>query len=345
MFEGKTVAVVVPCYNEQQQVARVLETMPDFVDCVLVVDDASTDGTVEVVRRHAEAAAGRIVLIEQQPNQGVGRAIVTGYQEAVRRQMDVTAVMAGDAQMDPKQLRLLLRPVAAGEADYAKGNRLFYRRAWHIIPRHRYLGNAFLSMLTKIASGYWHVADSQTGYTAISLEALETIDLEGVYPRYGYPNDLLVRLNADDFRVADVPIWPTYNVGEQSKMKLWKLIPKMSWLILKMFFWRMWRKYVIRDFHPLVFFYLAAIVTGLMGVLFFLRMVCVWAATGSIPPVNTLVWALCFISSTQFALFGMWFDLEMNRLLNANPPRGKVDRTPQRRGPGAPEGPEEPAAL
>jgi len=319
MFEGRTVAVVVPCYNEATQVAKVLATMPGFVDLVLVVDDRSTDGTAEVVRRHVaqRGCAERVVLIEHERNRGVGAAIGTGYKEARDRRIAVTAVMAGDAQMDPNQLDALVAPVARGQADYAKANRLFYQGAWGSIPRHRYLGNALLSMMTKIASGYWHVADSQTGYTAIGLNALDLVDLDALYPRYGYPNDLLVRLNVFDLRVADVHLRPVYNVGEQSKMRLWCVVPRMSWLIFRRFLWRMKEKYVVRDFHPLVLFYGAAGLTGVLAVGLFIRIIYMWAATGEIPEINALVWALCAISSTQFGLFAMWFDMEVNRHLNA----------------------------
>jgi hypothetical protein len=178
------------------------------------------------------------------------------------------------------------------------------------------MGNAVLSLLTKIASGYWHVADSQTAYVAISRRALELLDLDAVYPRYGYPNDLLVRLNVYDMRVADVRMRPVYNVGERSKMRLWKVVPAVTWLILARFLWRMKEKYVIHDFHPLVFFYLAAAVTGLLGLGLFVRLIYVWIEVGRIPAMNALVWALCVISSTQFLLFAMWFDMEMNRHLN-----------------------------
>lgn len=315
MFDGKSVAVVVPCYNEADQVGGVLETMPDYVDCVIAVDDASTDGTVDVIRRHidSEGAEPRTVLIVLPNNQGVGAAILAGYNEAVRRQIDVTAVMAGDGQMDPKQLRMLIAPVAAGQADYAKANRLYYRQAWTSTPRTRYLGNAFLSMLTKIASGYWHVADSQTGFTAISLAALETIDLDGLYPRYGYPNDMLVRLNVYNFRVADVPIRPVYNVGEQSKMRLAKVIPTMSWMILRRFYWRLWRKYVIYDFHPLVLFYAASMFLGAVGAGLFVRMIYLRIINGMFPQMSTMAWIFCCISSMQLGLFAMWFDMEMNK--------------------------------
>jgi glycosyltransferase involved in cell wall biosynthesis len=314
MYEGASVAVVVPCYNEETQIGKVLETMPDLVDCVIVVDDGSADRTAEVARRHADGdGAGRVVLLEHDKNEGVGAAIVSGYREAVRRRMDVTAVMAGDGQMDPEELHLVVGPVVRGEADYAKGNRLFYPGAWRAVPRARYLGNAFLSMLTKIASGYWHVADSQSGYTAIALRALQMIDLDGVYRSYGYPNDILVRLNVFDMRVKDVPVRPVYDVGERSKMRLCKVIPTMTWLILKRFAWRLWHKYVIRDFHPLVLFYLAGFVLLLAAAGLGARMLWVWAETGRIPPINALMWGFCTVTALQFALFAMWFDMEQNK--------------------------------
>ena len=315
MFENKTVAVVVPCYNEQTQIEMVLTTLPDFVDCIIVVDDASTDSTVQLIQKHiaAEGANPRTILIARKINGGVGAAIVDGYREAARRKIDVTTVMAGDAQMDPSELSVLVAKVASGECDYAKGNRLFYRGAWETIPRHRYLGNAFLSMLTKIASGYWHVADSQTGYTAISLKALETIDMDGIYPRYGYPNDMLVRLNVYNFRVCDVPIRPVYNVGEKSKMKMWKVIPTMSWLIFKRFAWRMREKYIIHDFHPLVFFYAFGFLSFISGLIFGLYLLFYRIFAGPVAATSGLVSIFLFMTGLQLLLFGMWFDMESNK--------------------------------
>ena len=134
-----------------------------------------------------------------------------------------------------------------------------------MIPRYRYLGNALLSLLTKIASGYWHVADSQSGYTAVSLEYLELLDLDRLYPRYGFPNDLLVHLNVWNARVRDFPSKPIYGVGERSGIRLRKVVPTISWLLYKAFWWRLWQKYVIRDFHPLVFFYVLGGFMSLIG--------------------------------------------------------------------------------
>ena len=317
MYEGKRIGVVVPCYNEETQIERVLESMPDFVDCIIAVDDCSTDGTAELISRHIESEGEnpKTVLIQQEANAGVGAAILAGYKEAIRREIAVTAVMAGDAQMDPDELHLIVGPVVRGETDYVKGNRLFYRDAWRSIPKHRYMGNAFLSMLTKIASGYWHVADSQTGYTAISLEALQTIELEGMYPRYGYPNDMLVRLNIYDMRVTDVHIRPVYNVGEQSKMRLWKVIPTMSWMIFKRFCRRMWQKYVIRDFHPLVLFYTFGLFSFTTGLLLGLYLLIYRILAGPVQATSGLFAMLLFTTGLQLLLFGMWFDMESNKHL------------------------------
>ena len=261
MIGGKTVAVVVPAYDEVALIADTVAGIPSFVDRIIVVDDASRDGTAEKALSFADP---QIEVIVHERNRGVGAAIVSGYKRALAERVDVTAVMAGDNQMDPDELEGILGPVLRGEVDYAKANRLISGRAWELIPRSRYLGNAVLSLLTKIASGYWHVADSQAGYTAISLAMLERLDLDRVYSRYGFPNDLLVHLNVVNARVRDIPSRPIYNVGERSGIRIRKVVPRISWLLLKGFFWRLREKYVIRDFHPLVFFYLLGfLMTGL----------------------------------------------------------------------------------
>ena len=188
VVEGKRVAVVVPAFQEELLVADTISGIPDFVDLIVVVDDHWADATVE----NARATGGpRLEVIEHAENQGVGGAIATGYARCRELGIDVTCVMAGDNQMDPAELATLVAPVARGELDYAKANRLVSGEAWTLIPRSRYLGNAVLSLLTKIASGYWHVADSQAGYTALSLDALGRLDLDRLYRRYGFPNDVL----------------------------------------------------------------------------------------------------------------------------------------------------------
>src|SRR5688572_5952045 len=262
MVDGKRVAVVVPAHNEEQLIATTIAGIPEFVDRILVVDDASRDGTADQVRSSADP---RVELVARAENGGVGAAIVTGYERALAEGLDVVCVMAGDNQMDPADLLTLVEPVARGEVDYAKANRLVSGEAWELIPRTRYLGNAVLSLLTKIASGYWHVADSQAGYTAISRDALRRLDFHSVYAGYGFPNDMLVHLNVQNARVRDVPSRPIYDVGETSGIKLRRVVPRISWLLFKGFWWRMAQKYVIRDFHPLVFFYVFGVLMSVAG--------------------------------------------------------------------------------
>jgi glycosyltransferase involved in cell wall biosynthesis len=310
MLEGKRVAVVVPAYDEEELIAATLGGIPSFVDAIYVVDDASRDATVERAQGHGDA---RVAIVSHDRNRGVGAAIVTGYKRALTDGMDVTCVMAADNQMDPADLARLVLPVARGELDYAKANRLVTGEAWELIPRLRYLGNAALSMLTKVASGYWHVADSQSGYTAISREILQSLDLDRVYTGYGFPNDFLVHINVWNARVRDFPSRPVYNVGERSGIRYRKVVPRISWLLLKAFFWRLREKYVIRDFHPLVFFYAFGFLATLAGLVLG-GIELGFRIAGNQVSVGTVVLiALLLISGSQFTLFAMWFDMESNK--------------------------------
>lgn len=312
MYKNNSICVVVPSYNEETQIGNVIDTMPSYVDRIIIVDDKSKDRTVEVVKGHRDDS-DRIVLIVHETNQGVGGAIATGYNWALENEFDVAVVMAGDGQMNPDDLPAILDPVVSGCADYTKGNRLFTGEAFQKIPHVRYFGNAFLSLLTKIASGYWHLADSQSGYTAINRKALNVIDWDSMYKRYGQPNDLLVRLNVADMRVMDVPVDPVYNIGEKSGIKLKKVVFTISWQLLKMFLWRMKEKYIIRDFHPLIFFYFLGGAFGLAAFLLFIRVFYYWIVHNYIPAINALASMFAFMSSSLFTLFAMWFDMEANK--------------------------------
>jgi glycosyltransferase involved in cell wall biosynthesis len=310
VLEGKTVAVVIPAYDEEALIGATISGIPAFVDRIFVVDDQSRDETAE---RAASTGDARVEVIRHDRNQGVGAAIVTGYKRARDERVDVTAVMAADNQMDPIDLERLVAPVARGEVDYAKANRLFTGQAWQLIPRYRYLGNAVLSLLTKIASGYWHVADSQTGYTAIGLRYLELLDLDRIYKRYGFPNDMLVHLNVWNARVRDYPSRPIYNVGERSGIRLRKVVPRISWLLVKGFFWRMREKYVIRDFHPLVFFYFLGFLMTTLGLVLGVTEAILRFMGNDITTPTIVLVALLLISGSQFTLFAMWFDMESNK--------------------------------
>jgi glycosyltransferase involved in cell wall biosynthesis len=281
MYEGQTIGAVVPAYNEAGHIGEVIETLPAFVDRAYVVDDGSTDDTwseitacadrvneepveTPVVTDGGVTLDPRVVPVQHDSNQGVGGAIKTGYRRTRDDDIDVTVVISGDGQTEPDIVERIVAPVAEGRADYAKGNRLLDRDNADM-PAFRQFGNQVLSALTRIASGYWQVMDPQNGSTAISLSALERIDLDALYDDYGFANDLLVRLNVHEMRVADVARRAVYK-EETSHISYASFVPNLSLLLLRDFFWRLRRKYLVREFHPLAALYgLGAFAVGSAG--------------------------------------------------------------------------------
>lgn len=270
MYRDQSVAVVVPAHNEERFVGRVIEGLPEFVDKAYVVDDCSTDETWTAIREAAarvnepesvvlvedggSRSAERIVPIRHTENRGRGGAVKTGYRRALEDEIDLIAVMDGDDQMDPDYLDQILDPVAVGEADYAVGDRFSRVGTWNGMPTGRLFGSLVLTLLTRIASGYWNIRDSQNGYTAISAPALEALDLEGLYDDYGFLNDILVKLNVADARVKTVSIRARYG-DEESGIRLKRLIPRLSVLLLTDFLWRLYARYLTRGEYAVVGLY------------------------------------------------------------------------------------------
>ena len=359
MLKGKTVAVVVPAYNEERQIGMVIETIPDFVDRIIVVNDGSKDKTAEVVTKLIESDTNpcteingkekiiptrynqaeiyaedmtdkegelftkslvvqtpnknsRIILINHLEKGFVGGAIATGYRWCRDHKIDCTAVMAGDGQMDPSELEKICMPVVDDEVDYVKANRLSHRSALFVIPRIRFFGNSVLSLLTKIASGYWRVSDTQTGYTAIGLKALEAIRPHKIYKSYGCPNDILVKLNIAFCTLKEIPSKPVYNVGEVSKMKEMRVVPRISWLLFKSFWKRLYVKYLFRDFHPLFMLYHFAFILFIINVPVLVKIISVLLAGNTVTFQSLLVFILLSLIGFQSLVFAMWMDMMDN---------------------------------
>jgi glycosyltransferase involved in cell wall biosynthesis len=264
LYRGKKIGVVVPAHNEQLLIGETLAGIPDYVARIYVVNDASTDNTQEIVEKFASKDKSIIPILHEK-NKGVGAAIVTGYKRGIEDGMDILAVMAGDNQMDPAFLPELLDPIVDKKCDYTMGNRLVSPNFRKGMTKWRFFGNSILTLLTKIASGYWQMVDPQNGYTAISKRALERISLDDIYPRYGYCNDVLVKLNVLGFRVINVPHPARYG-REKSGIRYSTYILKLSRLLLNDFLWRLKMKYVVLGFHPLVFFYVFGAFFGLIGI-------------------------------------------------------------------------------
>jgi glycosyltransferase involved in cell wall biosynthesis len=235
VFRQLRIAVVIPAFNEGNKIAATIRSIPDLVDEIFVIDDASSDDTHSVARAAVPASTpGRLFeVVRHTGNRGVGAAIATGYRRALAGDADVAVVMAGDGQMDPADLPGLLAPIAGGEADYVKGNRFKHPDIWSAMPTTRIVGNVLLSAATRVTSGYHHVFDSQCGYTAIHRRALAAIDLDVLWARYGYPNDLLSRLYVAGVRVVDVPVRPIYGDQWRSGINFGTALHPLPWVLLR----------------------------------------------------------------------------------------------------------------
>lgn len=235
MYQGKTIGVVVPVYNEELLITDTIKSIPEFVDKVYVVNDGSTDRTAEIIQSFNH---DRILCINHSKNRGVGAAITSGYKRAQEDNVDIVVVMDGDNQMDPEHMLELITPVVEGMADYTKGDRMSIAENHKGMSNWRRFGNWLLTWLTRIASRNFHISDPQNGYTAISYNTLKKIKLDSIYPGYGYCNDILVKLCFAGARIISVPMPARYGY-EKSKIKYSRYIPKVSWLLLKDFLWRL----------------------------------------------------------------------------------------------------------
>ena len=236
MYRGNRIAVVVPAYNEEQLITETLTTIPEYVDKIYAVNDGSSDDTAQIIDTLAERDS-RIIPIHQK-NQGVGSAIVSGYNHSLDDRIDITAVMAGDNQMDPAHLPSLLDPIVDGDADYTKGNRLYDSNFKKGMSVWRLTGNTMLTVLTKFSSGCYNVSDPQNGYTAISKRALLRIDPNQIFTWYGYCNDMIMRLRAKQCRILDVSIPARYGT-EKSKIKYPVYMARISRLLVRNFITRL----------------------------------------------------------------------------------------------------------
>ena len=312
MLDGKTIAVAVPAYNEERFIGQVIDTMPEYVDRVFVVNDGSTDNTAALIN---ERASERVVAVHNEGNVGLGQSLINGYAAAYADDMDVVAIMAGDAQMAPADLESVVRPIVNGDADYVKGNRLLRDEVVDRMPRHRLIGNSILSILSKFATGYWHSMDPQCGYTAISHFALGRIPIETMRKGYGYNAHILNMLNLANQRVAEVEVEPVYG-DETSYIKLRKYIPTVSRLLIGLFCRRLVRKYIVRDFHPLAMMYAFSAFVGLFAVVpLFVRFIVMFLGDKTVPQTTMILLSFSSMFALFSLFFAMWLDVEDNRHL------------------------------
>lgn len=310
MYKNHRIAVVAPAFNEAKLIGRVIGATPDFVDHIIVVDDCSRDDTFAVASRHAEQDAGRVIVLQTLRNGGVGCATMLGYGKALESGAQVIVKMDGDGQMPPEYLPALLDAIIEENYDYAKGNRFLAADSLQAMPRHRVFGNIVMTFMTKLASGYWHIFDPQNGFTAITADALRSLNLDEIYPRYFFENDMLVHLNLRSARVKDVAMPARYG-EELSSVNLFKVGVTFPLLSLRRFAKRIYRNYVLRDFSPIALFLLLGAALFGWGFVFGAYLWIVSNITGHPTPTGTIMLSvLPLILGFQLLLQAIVLDIQ-----------------------------------
>ncbi len=237
--------VVIPAYKVERQILDLLPRIGPEVETIWVIDDACPNQSGQLVKKQTKDK--RVKVIFHELNRGVGGAVITGYRAAIDAGADVIVKIDGDGQMFPEDLPKLVRPILLGEADYTKGNRFDSLDQLYLMPRVRILGNAVLSLWSKLSSGYWSITDPTNGYTAIHRAALERIDLDKLSERYFFESDMLFRLNLAASVVDDVPL-PARYADEKSNLRISKVLWEFPWKHLRNQLKRVFYRYYLREF-------------------------------------------------------------------------------------------------
>lgn len=311
MYRDRRISLVIPAHNEERLIRPTLENVPELIDKVFVTDDASSDNTVGVIEE-IMARDPRIELIRHETNKGVGQGIINGYLRSAEEKFDIAVVIGGDYQMDLSEVTDFLDPIIDGRADYTKGNRFVSGMgAFDRMPKTRLIPNMIITAVTKIASGYYKVVDVVDGYTAISRFAIEAVDWNKAWKGYGYPMEFLIQLNMRGLRILDVPRTAIYLEGErQSQIKGLRYAINVTPMLIRGFFWRIFHKYALRNFHPLIFFYIFGLILLPLGVIDGLYLVYKQIIGRGVSGPQAILDALMLIMGVQFLLFAMLFDMQ-----------------------------------
>lgn len=301
------VAVVIPCFGVRKHILDVICRIGPDVSRIYVVDDCCPEHSGDLVA--SSCTDTRVSVLRHDRNQGVGAAVLTGYRQAVSDGADVIVKIDGDGQMDPALLPLFVRPILAGEADYTKGNRFFHLDDVRAMPKVRLLGNAVLSFMAKLSTGYWEIFDPTNGYTAISARLIPHLPLEKIARRYFFETDMLFRLNTMQAVVVDVPMEAVY-ADERSNLKIARVAPEFLGRHLGNLGKRIFYGYFLRDFSLASIELLLSIALLLFGVTFGAYHWLDSVQTSRAAPIGTaLLAAVPTLLGVQFGLSFLSFDM------------------------------------
>ena len=310
-----TIAVVIPCYRVRRHILDVLQSIGPTVSHIVVVDDACPEMSGQWVQETNQDP--RVQVLFHEHNQGVGGAVMTGYRAAIASGADILVKIDGDGQMDPTLIERFIRPIARGQADYTKGNRFYDLTHLGQMPTVRLIGNAALSLMAKMSTGYWNIFDITNGYTAIHAKVVHLLPLDKISARYFFETDILFRLNLVRAAVVDIPMDAKY-AGESSSMQLGKIAAEFFMKHLRNFSKRIFYNYFLRDMSVASLELLIGAAMLIFGVVFGASQWLHSWQTGVAAPLGTVMLAaLPTMLGIQFLLAFVGFDV-------ANAPRRAV---------------------
>ncbi len=261
MKSNKKIAVIIPCYKVSKQIKGVLLSIPEFIDDIIVIDDACPENSGNTAK---ELNQDKTHVIYHEKNEGVGGAVISGFKKAIELNSDIVVKMDGDNQMDSNNIAKLVLPLINNRADYTKGNRFNDFKALAGMPKIRLFGNGVLSFAIKAASGYWNVMDPTNGFCAISSQSLQNLNFHKIDRRYFFEIDMLINLNLMNNVIQDIPISAIYK-DEISNLNMWYVTLTFPLKIVKGLMKRIFFKYYIYNFNMASIYFLIAVPLLLFG--------------------------------------------------------------------------------
>jgi len=304
MFENHTVAVVIPSYKVSKHLKYVAQSIPNFVDFIIIVDDSCPEKSYKVLNE-----SEKIFIIRHESNLGVGGAVVSGYKKAINLNADYVVKIDGDGQMDINYMSKLLEPLVKDEADYTKGNRFLNLSALRSMPKIRLFGNSALSFMVKASSGYWNIMDPTNGYTAISSKVLHQLNLNSLAKRYFFESDMLINLNIQGYVVKDVSIPAIYG-NETSSLSVIRTLFEFPYKLFNGLIKRIFYRYFLYDFNMASVYILFGLPMLMFGAVFGFYRWYVAVEYGVDNPTGTIMLSvLSIILGIQFLLQAISIDI------------------------------------
>lgn len=308
MYKKKTIGISIPAYNEEKHIEKTINGVPDYIDYIVVTNDASKDKTAECVRR-VMATQRRVQLIDLEQNiGGPGGPILHAHNQNIQNGADILVVINGDNQMDLNYLPNLLDAVIDENYDYAKGNRFFHIDELKKMPKLRLIGNILVSFLTKFSTGYWSIADPLNGYTAIKVDVFKKLDQKAIGKVYDFEVSLMGELAMEKASIKDVFI-PAIYADEQSKVKFFRDTFRELKTLSKSFLKRIFVMYFLFNFHPIALFYLFGAISTIWGVFFGILVTIISWGSRSTTSATVMVSVVPFILGIQFLLQAIVLDV------------------------------------